>query len=310
MPSAESVSSVAPGDPAPLSVGQTNWWRWITPALSFAILAVVIWQIRLLDIDQIRTVLPTNPAFWIVIVLYYFAGTTADFVIFRKLWGIPFEGFIALLRKNVSNAILVDYLGEAYFYSWARRKVNLATSPFGAVKDVAILSALISNVVTLVMMPLAYPFAHALNLGLAPKTLMISVGIIALVSVLIVIFGNRLFSLTKAELWWVSGIHLGRLILSNALLALAWNLALPDVALGWWLVLVTIHMLLSRLPLISNKDVIFAGAAVFFIGFDNEIKLLIALTATLLTAMHLIVGAALAVGDLVTVNRDGQEKAA
>ncbi|MES2288764.1 MAG: hypothetical protein V4530_03425 [Pseudomonadota bacterium] len=296
------------GDPEPLNPRPNRLLAWATPGLSVAILAVVIWQFRNINLQEIRAAIPTNPLFWVVFLCYFFAGPVADFIIFRRLWGIPFEGFIALLRKSVSNALLVDYLGEAYFYSWARKKMNMVTSPFGAVKDVAILSALVSNGVTIVMMALAYPYAHEFNFGVAPLTIAASIGIVAVISIVVVAFGKRLFSLTRAQLWWVSGVHLTRLVATNLLLALAWSLALPDVALTWWLVLVTINMLLGRLPLISNKDVIFAGLVVFLVGRDDEVKLLMALMATLMLLANITVGVILALGDLVTPNRDSKEE--
>lgn len=304
----DAAPPVPAGDPEPLQTGPNRLLAWATPALSVAILAVVIWQFRNINLQQIREAIPTNPLFWVVFICYFFAGPVADFVIFRRLWGIPFEGFIALLRKSVSNALLVDYLGEAYFYSWARKKLNMVTSPFGAVKDVAILSALVSNGVTITMMAIAYPYAHEFNFGVAGTTIAASIGIVAIISILVVAFGKRLFSLTRSQLWWVSGVHLARLVASNLLLALAWSLALPDVALTWWLVLVTINMLLGRLPLISNKDVIFAGLVVFLVGRDEEVKLLMALMATLMLLANIIVGVVLALGDLVTPNRGTKEE--
>jgi hypothetical protein len=298
------VNDVASSDPEPLvGARQNRLLTWATPALSVAILAVVVWQFRQLNFGEILAAVPTSPAFWVVFVAYYALGIVADFIVFRGLWGIPWEGLIALTRKSVGNALLVDYLGEAYFYSWARKKLNMTTSPFGAVKDVAILSALVSNVVTLVMMALAYPYARDFDFGVAGTTVAASIGIIVVISTLVVVFGRRLFSLTRAQLWWVSWIHLIRLVIANLMLALLWAIALPDVALGWWLVLATVKMLLSRLPLISNKDIIFAGLVVFLIGRDTEIKLLMALMATLGLLANLGVGALLAVGDLVTVDR-------
>lgn len=298
----------ASGDPAPLEQNHSPILRWATPALSVAILAVVIWQFRHINLNQIVDVIPTNPLFWLVFAIYFFSAPIADFIIFRRLWGIPFEGFIALLRKSVSNALLVDYLGEAYFYSWARKKLNMVTSPFGAVKDVAILSALVSNFATIVMMALAYPYARDFNFGVQPLLIAASIGVVAIISILVVAFRKRLFSLTRSELWWVSGVHLARMVIVNLLLALAWSLALPDVALTWWLVLVTINMLLGRLPLISNKDVIFAGLVVFLVGRDEEVKLLMALMATLILLANIIVGVILALGDLITVNRGPKEE--
>jgi len=295
-------------DPVPLS-RRTNYWRWVTPALSVAILAVVAWQLRALNFADIIKSIPRNPWFWVVFFVYYWFGIVCEFYIFKRLWNIPSEGIIALARKNVSNVLLIDYLGEAYFYAWARKKMKMVTSPFGAVKDVAILSAVVSNVVTLVMVAVAYPYAGELDLGVTGKALAGSVGLIALISILVVAFGKRLLSLSRGNLWFVSGVHLTRVIVSEGLLALCWSLALPHVPLTMWLVLATVKMLLSRLPLISNRDVIFAGVAVFLVGRDIEIQVLMALMATLGLLANVTVGIVLAVGDLVTVDRTAEKKA-
>ncbi len=300
------IESAEPQDPLPLPVRQSGLWAWITPALSVAILAFVAWHFRNFKPAELVSIVPTNPLFWVVFLLYYATGTLADFAIFRWLWKIPLEGLIALARKNIGNELIVDYLGEAYFYSWARRKVKMDASPFGAVKDVAILSALVSNFFTLAMMAIAWPYARNMNLGLTSSALWTSVGVIVVISLLVTLFGGRLFSLSRKALIGISAIHFGRLLVGNVLLALCWSLALPDVALGWWLVLATFKMLLGRLPLISNKDVIFAAFAVLVVGHDTDIQVLMAFMTALILATHLTLGAVLAVADLVTIRLPGR----
>ena len=298
-------------DPLPLPVRQSSLWAWITPALSVAILGFVAWHFRNLDFDQLVAIVPSNPLFWIAFFAYYFTGTLADFAIFRWLWKIPLEGLVALARKNIGNELIVDYLGEAYFYSWARRKVKMDASPFGAVKDVAILSALVSNLFTLAMMAIVWPYAKTFhfNFGLSNSALWTSVGVITFVSLLITLFSARLFSLSRAQLLGISGIHFLRLLIANAFLAMAWSLALPAVPLGWWLALATFKMLLGRLPLLSNKDVAFAGFAVLVVGHDTEMQVLMAFITALILATHLTLGAVLAIGDLVTIRPSGREVA-
>lgn len=288
-------------DPLPLPVRRSQIWAWITPTISVIVLAMVLWHLRTVDFDALVRAVPTNPLFWIVFLSRYFVGIVTEFIIFRWLWHVPFEGLIALTRKNVINQLVVDYLGDAYFYTWARRKMKMVTAPFGAVKDVAILSSLVSNLLTLAMMAMVYRYTVALNLNTTGTTIAASVGIIVLISVLVVAFGKKLFSLDRQQLWGISGIHLVSLLLNNVLLAWAWSLALPDVAIGWWLMLATARMLISRLPLISNKDVIFAAVAIFAIGRDEDIQILIALTTTVTLLMHMGIGLLLAVGDLATI---------
>ncbi|MCI1142015.1 hypothetical protein MOP88_06395 [Sphingomonas sp. WKB10] len=56
----------------------------------------------------------------------------------------------------------MGYSGEAYFYAWARQRAQLVAAPFGAVKDVSILSAIAGNAVTLAMIAIALPVGRNL----------------------------------------------------------------------------------------------------------------------------------------------------
>ena len=140
-----------------------------------------------------------------------------------------------------------------------------------------------------------------------------SVAAIIALSLIVLAFGKRLFSLTKAQLWSVAGLQTARILASTALLALCWSIALPAVALFWWLLLATVRLMLARLPLLTNKDVLFAGAAGFLLHGAGrgmqDVTALMALMATITLATHLLVGGLLAVADLVTVDRSDKEKA-
>ena len=134
-------------DPAPLAVASRNWTRWVGPGISLLILAAVLYQLRGLDFAGIWKMLPVSIGFWTAFIGYYMAAPVSEWIIFRRLWGLPVQGIAALLRKLVSNEILLGYIGEVYFYAWARRHATITSAPFGAIKDSAILSALAGNVV-------------------------------------------------------------------------------------------------------------------------------------------------------------------
>lgn len=296
------------GDPLPLAVRQSPLWRWATPALSVALLGSVVWTVFVQHKVDLRDAIPTNPLFWLALLAYWAAPIVADFIIYRRLWAIPYEGLIALSRKQVGNALLFDLLGEAYFYGWARRKLNMATSPFGAVKDVTILSAMVGNACTLVLMALAWPYIGTLDLGVAGTAVAASIGLIVLISIGVVIFGNRVFSLTKAELWWVSGVHLLRVLATTVLIALAWHLYDPQIALGVWALLATAKLMASRLPLFVNTEVIFANIVIWFLGKNSEIQQVVGVVTILILAIYLVAAAALAVGDLIPARKAAKEE--
>ncbi len=210
-------------------------------------------------------------------------------MIFRKLWRIPLAGMAALHKKRISNEVLIGYSGEAYFYAWARQRTQMVAYPFGAVKDVTILSAVAGNTFTLLLILLMIPFAKALPPSITPNNLLESAGLMVLMSVPFFIVPKRVFSLSRRALWWVFGVHMIRLVLGTFFVALAWHFALPGVALGTWLFLGAVRMLASRLPLVPNKELLFASTAMVVLGSDAEaVKQLVALVATLTLLTHIV----------------------
>lgn len=101
----------------------------------------------------------------------------------------------------------------------------------------------------------------------------------------------------------VLGAQIFRVVATTLLTALLWALVLPDVEIGWWLVLSAIRLLVSRLPFVPNKDVVFAGIAVLALGQDVQIAALMAMMAALILATHLILALFFGLHDLVKGDR-------
>lgn len=287
-------------DPLPLAVRQSPLWKWATPILSAALLMAIAWRLRGIDLHR---AIPTNPLFWFALLAYWAAPIISDFIIYRRLWKIPSEGLVALSRKQVGNALLFELLGETYFYGWARKKVAMKTSPFGAIKDVTIQSALVGNIITLALMAIMWPQFRALDMGVAGKPMALSIALIAAVSILIVVFSKRLFTLSRPQLWQVAGIHLVRVMCTTGLIALIWSLYAPGVDFSIWMLLATAQLMLGRLPLLVNSDVVFANIVIWYLGANNEIEQVVAVVTILVLLVHLISGALLALGDLLTFER-------
>jgi len=274
--------------------------------VSIAMLAAVVLEVRHLQFREIVELIPHKPLFWMVFVAYYMVGPVSEWVIYRHLWRIPLSGLGALLRKLVSNELLLGYLGEVQFYAWARARLNMVTAPFGAIKDVTILSALTGNIVTLVMLAGAWRLISSGAFGMEGRTTFLSLGVVLFTSFIILLFRQKLFSLPRRELAIITLIHFVRTLGFIALSALLWHVVLPDVGLDLWLVLATLRMLVSRLPLVPNKDVIFAGLAVFILGRDTQVQNLMAMMAMLLPVSHIVVGTIFATLDLFA-SREGAD---
>ena len=278
-------------DPPALVTGAAT--RWLGPVISLGIFAAVLFQLRHLNVHSVVAMVPRSPLFWAVFAVTYLATPAVDFLIFRRLWRLPAAGFGALLRKFVGNEILLGYIGELHFYSWARSRLRMVAAPFAAVKDVAILSAVAGNIVTLAVLAAAYPYLGALRLGLAPSTIMLAVGTMLGTSLVLLVLRKRLLTLAPRDLLFVAAAQFARVIATALLPALLWHIVLPQVALGWWVLLAALRLLLTRLPLLPNKDLVFAGVAVLLVGGDVGVGDLMTMLASLILATHLLLGAGL-----------------
>ena len=242
---------------------------------------------------------PSNPLFYVVFVALYMSLPIGDYIIFRRLWGIPISGLAALIRKRIANEVAFSYSGEAYFYALARAHAKMVAAPFGAIKDVGILSAIAGNAITLLMIALALPFGRELLTADQLRLVWGSIAIVMATSLPFLVFSRRVFSLDRGTLWWVFIVHCLRLAAGSVLIALAWHFGMPEVSLGMWLFLSAARLLVSRLPLVPNKDLLFANFAILLIGQDQELSELIAFTAALTLLVHVVLIALFGLMELV-----------
>lgn len=277
---------------------RARWPIWLGSALSIAMVATLIYE--LLDggyADLMRT-LPDNPAFYLAFLAMYVAPPLFDYVIFRRLWRIPPSGLVALTKKRIANDVVLGYSGEAYFYAWARQRMKMITAPFGAVKDVSILSAMAGNVLTIAMVLVALPFAAQLLSPGEFETLAWAGAATVALTLPFVVFSNRVFSLPRRQLFWVFGAHSLRIVLGSLALAWAWHFALPAVSVAMWTFLVAARLLVTRLPFVTNKDLLFANIAIIFIGQGEELSELMALTAAMALLLHVALIAVIGLWEL------------
>lgn len=279
----------------PIEKIRRRWPMWLGAALSLLMVAGLGHELFDKGLAGLSRIAPTSWVFYVVFVIFYVAPPTFDYLIFRRLWGIPLSGMIALHKKRIANDVVLGYSGEAYFYAWARQRTQMVAAPFGAVKDVSILSAIAGNAITLAMMAFALPLAVDL---LAPgqfKSALVAVGVMVAMSLPFLIFSKRVFSLPRGRLWWIFNIHCLRIVVDSALLACAWYFAMPDASLGIWMLLAVARLLVQRLPFLPNKDLLFVNFAIIMIGQGQAISELLAFMAALTLLGHAVLILAFAV---------------
>ncbi len=287
----------------PLRVARSRWPTLVGALITLLMIAGLAHELLDRGLGGLTRATPTDPRFYLCFTLLYLSPPTGDWLIFRRLWGIPIDGLAALIKKRIANEVVIGYSGDAYFYAWARARATLVASPFGAVKDVTILSAIAGNAITLAMIVVALPLARGLLTPSELHTGWWSAILLCAMSLPFLLFSRRVFSLSRRALWEVFGIHCLRLLAGSTLIALAWHFALPDVSVGMWLFLAAGRLLVSRLPLVPNKDLLFANFAILLIGQDRALSELVAFTAALTLATHVLWIVIFGVHGLVTRRR-------
>lgn len=268
-------------------------WKWLLRAGSVALLVLVAVKVARTNPADLRKALPDSLWFWPTLLALYFTLPAADWLIFRKLWKLPLAGLPVLMGKRISNELLLAYSGEAYFYLWARRRTGLTTAPFGAIRDVNILSALAGNGLTLALVLAFAPHFAQLNLAQYSRVIILSAVAVTAVPLALTLMSRRLFVLTPRQSAWVVAVHLARLAASYVLLTQLWRLSLPEAPLSLWIALATVRLFIGRLPLALNPEMLFAAVAGALVGDATEVAAVISLTAVAMLLLHLGVAVAL-----------------
>lgn len=259
--------------------------------LSILIAIAILWAVR--DWDWQALSIPRSPLFWAAFALYFAGAPFIEWVIMRRLWGVPWSGMLAVVRKMVCNEMLLSYSGDAYFYAWLRSAVPRVASPFAVVKDLALLSALMGSVATIVSLLIMLPLVPASELRLLQSPILIGLGLALASGGVITFFSRRLLSLPREQVRFIAGAH-GLRIVGQAVCAIVmWHALMPQVPLSGWIFLTAVRMLATRLPLFASKELAFAAAAVTLLGRFDGITPMIMLITALIMGANLLVAAGL-----------------
>jgi hypothetical protein len=274
-------------------------WVWLGGVLGAGMALAIVLQLGGATDTVLTTMAGLPPLVWPALLLLYLIQPLSDFVVYRRLWNLPPAGLEALLRKNVINEVVLGYSGDAYFYVWARREAHTAVAPFAAIKDAGIVSALLGNVLTLVLAAISATQLRELDFARQVGPALWSGFIPLAISVGVLLFGRRVFSLSLTQLVYIGAVCCMRLAVWTGLTILIWRMALPEVPPSVWIVLLAIRCLVSRIPLISNKDLVFGNLVLLLLGAHAPIAMLLAALALLILLLHLVVIAGLGAVDLI-----------
>ncbi|WP_417450983.1 hypothetical protein [Kordiimonas sp.] len=214
---------------------------------------------------------PTAPAYYCILLASFLLLPYSELLIYRPLWpAFRSKGssvLAVLLRKQALNDVIIGYSGEAFFLLWAKQNIGVTMkAAFNVVKDNNLISAAVSAVAALII---AVFFMLSDQLGLltqhAPDTLPILIGAASFGILLVpffVFFGHHIITLSKPQVLRIATLHGARIVVFESLLVIQWSIVIPDIPIGVWVGFIAARMVLTRIPLLPNKDLILLGLAV------------------------------------------------
>ena len=267
--------------------------RYACGAVTLGVGAYLVYQVTHIGGRAVVEALPTTPWFYVLFGALYLMLPLVQTAVFRWIWGTPWAAtFGAVLKKRVYNKDVLDYAGEAYLYTWARR--HAAATPRAvahAIKDNAILSGAASLLVALALLAalvggglvdlaalgVTAPDGAALGVmapdgaasdGTTGGGLYLVLGAAGLLAggVLVYRFRARVFALPTRQLAGILALHVARNVAAPALQVLQWAVVLPDVPLAAWATLLAVQVVALRLPILPSRDLLFLTAGLKLAG--------------------------------------------
>ncbi len=212
---------------------------------------------------QVLTSLPDQPVFYLLVGLHFMLIPAVELVIFAPLWQDSKIGaasyFRTFLCKQALNDTVIGYSGDAYLLWWGRQRLSLdARWVFHTVKDTTLLSAACSSLITLLVASGLYALGYLdpLLSGLpnAIPLLFAGIGTGAVIIPVLALFGRKILGLPINQVRRVCQLHAARQIISETLLILQWSIVLPGVPLSIWFGLSAARMVVTRIPMMPNKE--------------------------------------------------------
>ncbi len=257
-----------------------------------AVAAYLLDRLTALGWAEVVAGVPRQASFYLLFVLIFLAVPASEWLAYGRSWfrlapaGRYWRAFPVFVRKRIFNTALFDFSGDLMLAGWARSAFKLPfRTALETVKDNYILAtstsaALAASVIALY---LATGRRAALFRLDDTATLSLAAGamLLPLVWPVALIFRRNILALSGAEARAVVGIYGARFVIVQLLLLLQWHLVLPGVALQTWFGFLVVHIVLTRVPVLPAKDLLFLGAG---IGLASAVGLPEAAVAGMLLA--------------------------
>lgn len=239
-----------------------------TYLLQAGIVVFLLYQLTEIGWHKFFSSLPTHPLYYLMFLIIYFALPVAEIFAYGFSWDITFrEAFPVFIKKRVYNKNVLGYSGEFRLFTWARNKLHASNKEiFKVVRDNNIVSSISSTIVAFGLL-ITFLLGDQIKLMDYLKDQNNEITIVAAAIIVIIIgavlyrYRKFFFSMSRKVALSVFGVHALRLLIINVAQVLQWNVVMPEIHLSVWFTFLSMQLIMSRIPFLPNKDLIFIGAS-------------------------------------------------
>ena len=238
--------------------------------IQVGIVIILVYQIMGIGWREILSELPAVILFYIIFLLIYFALPVTEYLTYSIRWPMKFwQSQEIFLKKRVYNKVVLGYSGEVQLFFWLQNRMAIdKKEAYEVVRDNNILSTLASTAIAVLLLA-GFTVSGRLSIydwvEYDPAVL-IPVVLIALF-IGGYIFGryrSHIFTMNRRHALIIFTLHSGRMLLLAGLQIAQWYVVMPWVSVDIWFTMIVMQIILSRIPFLPNKDLVFIGTSLEF----------------------------------------------
>lgn len=253
--------------------------KWIQRFITVGVFFWLVLELTSVGWKQVFKALPSEPLFYLLFLIFFSQLPILEAFVYKITWPISIvKSFPAFLQKRVYNKEVFGYSGEIFLLFWAKNELGLnGKEAFKTIKDNNILSSVASTLFSIALLSV-FIFTDQIKIldFLIEKNAVyysISGIVIAIISILLYRFRKIIISMNPENALKVFGIHFFRLLFVQVLNLLMYYVVLPDVELYTWFIYIALEIIISRVPFIPSRDIIYTGMSISIasaIGVSQE----------------------------------------
>jgi hypothetical protein len=231
------------------------------------VIGILVWQLWNIGLVSVIQDFPVHPLFYLLFLLIYFSLPVSEFFTYKRHVPLKFlDSQSIFIKKRIYNKTVVGYSGELQLFFWLKKHHDIPEKQaFRIVRDNNTLSTIASTFVTVTLLAgfiLSGNITLLENLNINVIGYLGGIAIVVLVLVLLLRrYKEYLYSMNRRDTLSILGIHSIRLYLLAFLQILQWAVVMPEVEVHIWVTIISMQIVLSRLPFIPNKDLLFIAAS-------------------------------------------------